>query len=310
MVNSRRRTVWTLSTPTTWSFQMSGTEHIDLNLWFVHAAYPVKARVTVDVDARGRLPGLGHDAGDAHAQRQPRDADLLRIEPVRRRESHAGPVAVKQVQRADLGLRGGRRAVDDRAHQLVPRSRRTDEARDLGQELELLQAPAGRSSATRCCLDPAWHRGTIPSVPDFAALAQPLIEARLEPGETFHGVAAATHQRTFSGQLYALGVTDRRLILQPVGRHIEAKGEPLLVTAETLESVKLDGAGDGWWTAPMAVLDATALTLELRIRGGDKLKLMLMKGGGGLMGSLGGGEAQQAGVVALAEWLRDHAPRR
>ena len=134
-------------------------------------------------------------------------------------------------------------------------------------------------------------------------LARPHIDARLEPGESVRGIAAATLQKTFSGGLYAVGVTDRRLVLQPLGRKFDAKGEPVVLLPESIEKAELDGAGDGWWTAPSAVLDAAALTLRLRTRQGDRLKLLMMKGGGGLLGGLGGGESQQQGVLALAEWL-------
>ncbi len=65
---------------------------------------------------------------------------------------------------------------------------------------------------------------------DFGVLASATLAPMLEPGETLRGVAAATQQKMFSRQLFALGVTDRRLILQPVGRHIEAKGDPIFVT--------------------------------------------------------------------------------
>ena len=145
---------------------------------------------------------------------------------------------------------------------------------------------------------------------DFGALARPAIESRLTPGETLKGVAAAVHQKTFSGQLYAIGVTDQRLVLQPVGRHGEAKGEPLLLSHGTVDSVELDGAGDGWWTAPMVVLNATTLTLKVQSAGGQKLKLMMMKGGSGLMGSMSGGKSQEEGVLAIADWIRAaHGPR-
>ena len=145
---------------------------------------------------------------------------------------------------------------------------------------------------------------------DFAAVARPSIEAQLAPGETLRGVAAAVHQKTFSGQLYAVGVTDQRLLLQPVGRHGEAKGQSVIVTPATIDSAQLEGAADGWWTAPMAVLNASALTLKVQTRDGQKLKLMMMKGGTGLMGSLAGGRSQEEGVVALAEWLAaSFAPR-
>jgi hypothetical protein len=132
---------------------------------------------------------------------------------------------------------------------------------------------------------------------DFAARVSPFLESRLEPGETLRGIAAATHQKTFSGSLYAIGVTDRRLLLQPLDRRIEPKGDLTSVTRDSLESVELDGAGGGWLTAPTAVLDAAALTLKLRTTSGERFKLMLMRGG------TFGGESQKDGVLALAQWL-------
>jgi hypothetical protein len=151
--------------------------------------------------------------------------------------------------------------------------------------------------------------GTIWPMPEeFAVKARPAIEQVLQPGEQLFGIAAATHAKTFSGQLYAVGTTDRRLILQPLDRHIQPKGAPLLLAPEAIESARIDGAGGGWVTAPNAILDVAAVTLELRIRGGDKLKLMMMNGGGGILGSLGGGQSQQQGVLGVAEFVRRHFP--
>lgn len=112
-------------------------------------------------------------------------------------------------------------------------------------------------------------------------------------------MAAATFQKTFSGSLYAVGVTDRRLLLQPLDRHLEPKGALVSVSPGTLESFELDGAGDGWLTAPAAVLDAAALTLKLRTRDGERFKLMMARGGSFPFA----GESQQEGVLALARWL-------
>jgi hypothetical protein len=53
----------------------------------------------------------------------------------------------------------------------------------------------------------------------------------------------------------------------------------------------------------MAILDQAAVTLQLRTTGGEKLKLMLMRGGSGMLGALGGGESQEAGLKALSEWF-------
>src|SRR5436309_8917100 len=93
----------------------------------------------------------------------------------------------------------------------------------------------------------------------FAEAARPAVEALLEPGETLLGIVAATHQKTFSGELYAVGVTERRLLLQPVDRRMQAKGPAKVITKDTLVGADVDGAGGGWWTAPAVVLDAAAV---------------------------------------------------
>jgi hypothetical protein len=140
---------------------------------------------------------------------------------------------------------------------------------------------------------------------DFDAIARPHIEALLEPGERIEGILAATIQKTFSGGLYALAVTDRRLILQGMkGR--SAKGEPVSIAPAELVEADIDGAGGGWWTAPAAVLDAVAIQLTLRTTDGEKRQLKMMRGEGLLAGA-GGGESQRDGMLALAEWMRRRA---
>ena len=50
-------------------------------------------------------------------------------------------------------------------------------------------------------------------MPDqFAERVGPVLQGALEPGEALQGIAAATLQKTFSGGLFAIGVTDRRLV--------------------------------------------------------------------------------------------------
>ena len=115
-------------------------------------------------------------------------------------------------------------------------------------------------------------------------------------------MVAATVQKTFSGGLFALGVTDRRLLLMSLDRKLQPKGPSRTITPGDLVSADLNGAGGGWWTAPAAILDASASELTLRTADGEKTKLMMMNGTG-LLGGLGGGESQRDGVVALAEWM-------
>ena len=86
-------------------------------------------------------------------------------------------------------------------------------------------------------------------MPDgFADVVRPQLEAQLEQGETLQGIAAATHQKTFSGSLYAIGVTDRRLLLQPLDRKLQPKGALVPVAREAAADAELDGAGGDWWS--------------------------------------------------------------
>ncbi len=137
---------------------------------------------------------------------------------------------------------------------------------------------------------------------DFDAIARPHLEALLEPGEQIEGILAASIQKTFSGGLFALAVTDRRLILQQM-RGRGPRGEPVSIRPEQLVEADVDGAGGGWWTAPAAILDATAVQLTLRTADGTARKLKMMRGEGPL-GGLGGGDGQREGILALAEWMR------
>jgi hypothetical protein len=56
------------------------------------------------------------------------------------------------------------------------------------------------------------------------------------------------------------------------------------------------------------MLESSALTIRLMTANGQKLKLHTMRGGDGLLGRLGGGDAQQAGIAALATWVRQYDP--
>ncbi|MGZ8666625.1 MAG: hypothetical protein ACXWZM_05895 [Solirubrobacterales bacterium] len=138
---------------------------------------------------------------------------------------------------------------------------------------------------------------------DFDSVARPHLESLLEPGEVLQGVIAANRQKAFSGRLHAIGVTDRRLILQPVDRRIEPDGEPVSLGAEQIVSAEAEGAGGGWWNETAALMDHAALSLRLRTADGAKWKLTMMRGGEGGLGRLGGGASQKAGIEALAAWF-------
>lgn len=53
------------------------------------------------------------------------------------------------------------------------------------------------------------------------------------------------------------------------------------------------------------MIDVDSISLKIRTSGGEKLKLRMMPGGEGMLGALGGGEGQQRGIEALAQWMRE-----
>lgn len=141
---------------------------------------------------------------------------------------------------------------------------------------------------------------------DFAAKHNAQLSERLDTGERLNGVVAASQQlSTFSGRAVAIGITDRRLLIQPLDRRGEAKGEPISISPAELVGADGGPAGGGWMTLGSVVLDHAAVRLKLRTADGKKLKLMLMSGGSGVLGGLGGGESQSAGAEALGQWLAD-----
>jgi hypothetical protein len=139
---------------------------------------------------------------------------------------------------------------------------------------------------------------------DFDAKHRPHLEQLLQPGERLEGICAASRQQgPFKGGAVAIGVSDRRLLVQPLDRRGEASGAPISILPEQIESAKAEGAGGGWGTVEAAIADHVAVRLKLRTTTGDKLNLMLMRGKGRVLGKLGGGEAQRQGLEALAQWF-------
>ena len=53
---------------------------------------------------------------------------------------------------------------------------------------------------------------------------RPPLARLVEPGEQLVGMCVAVQQSAFRGNQVAFGITDRRLLLQPVDRRFEPKG--------------------------------------------------------------------------------------
>jgi hypothetical protein len=122
-----------------------------------------------------------------------------------------------------------------------------------------------------------------------------VLDHSLLDGEAMLGRLLATHSKTFSASVYAIGVTPQRLILQPVGRALEAKGDPISITPPDVRKSSVDGIGGGM--AEFLKSDAG----EIRIETADhKFKLAALGGG---MDQLFTGDAQRDGKQALIEFL-------
>ena len=137
-VNSRCSSVWTLSTPTTWSCHSSGTDSIEAtNRRWSMPAHPQEARIGGHVGDDHRLAHGRDPPGDPLPERHHGAPDLEAVEAVRRRERQPRAVAVEQVQRRDARPERVPRPVDDGLEQLLPRLGGRDQAQELVEEAKL-----------------------------------------------------------------------------------------------------------------------------------------------------------------------------
>jgi hypothetical protein len=148
-------------------------------------------------------------------------------------------------------------------------------------------------------------------VADFDGKLRSHLEGLLEAGETLEGICAASQQKgLFKGGAVAIGVTEPRLLIQPLDRRGDPDGTALTLTAADLAEAKAEGAGSGWADIGSAIMDRHAVKLRMKTTGGEKLNLMFMRAeGGGMMEKLGGGEGQRRGVEALGRWFERAATR-
>jgi hypothetical protein len=147
-------------------------------------------------------------------------------------------------------------------------------------------------------------------VADLDSKYRPEFEARLGSGEELRGICIASQQRgVFKGGAVTIAVTTQRLLVQSLDRRGEPDGEPLSIAPGQVAAAKAGPAGGGWFDVDAAILDHSAVRLEIKTTDGEKLKLMLMRGEGAVLGKLGGGEPQRLGLEALADWFSRIPPR-
>jgi hypothetical protein len=122
-----------------------------------------------------------------------------------------------------------------------------------------------------------------------------VLDPLLVAGETMLGRLFATHSKAFSATVYAIGVTPQRLILQPVGRALEVKGEPTTIAPTDIRKSSVDGMGGG--LSEFLKADPGEIRIETA---GEKYKLAALGGG---MDQLFTGDAQRDGKQAMIEFL-------
>lgn len=130
-----------------------------------------------------------------------------------------------------------------------------------------------------------------------------MAEASLQPGEQLTGFLVATQSGIFRGGMRAIVVTNGRLVIQPLNRKFEAVGETIGLKPEDIADLRATGLGDGWYNTAISIAEWAGVELTIRTTAGRKLKLSMMRGDGGLIGKLGGGESQRRGIEALGEWV-------
>jgi hypothetical protein len=108
-----------------------------------------------------------------------------------------------------------------------------------------------------------------------------------------------------SSKFVVIGVTPNRLIVQETDRKQQPKGEPTIVGAGDLAGSRTGGFGAG--DLQSSIMNKTSIKLTVKTASGQKLKLMMAKGGG-MLGGLMGGPTQEEGVKALQAWLERNAP--
>src|SRR5688500_5796626 len=135
---------------------------------------------------------------------------------------------------------------------------------------------------------------------DIGEKIGPVIDALLEPGEALEGMCVGSRSTLMSSKFVVIAATDRRLVVQETDRKQRPKGEPVSVSPDQLAGSSTGGFGAG--DLQSSIMNSTSIKLTVKTTSGEKIKLMMAKGGGPL-GGLMGGQTQQDGVKALLAWL-------
>ncbi len=125
----------------------------------------------------------------------------------------------------------------------------------------------------------------------YQALMLPL----LVPNEQLLGVFQATQRSAFSGKIFVIGVTPDRLVMAPVDRKWQLKGQPISVRREDIVKSSVDGFGGG--LAHFMTSEWGDIRFDTA---SDTYKLMILGGG---MDQMLTGAGQLNGKTRFLEFL-------
>lgn len=133
---------------------------------------------------------------------------------------------------------------------------------------------------------------------DLSDVLHPMLVHCLHPGERLHGILLAAQLRPFRfTRTYAVGVTDDRLLLQPLDLAGAADGAPISLTPHEVRSARL--REDGGPAAAGVLGKGLSVTLRLRTLDGRKIVVSIARGGSRWLG----GSGQAGGLAALERWV-------
>jgi hypothetical protein len=133
---------------------------------------------------------------------------------------------------------------------------------------------------------------------DTDRLLRAAVEPELEPGEGIVGVVHATQAKTFSAELFAVGVTADRLVVVPLDRKMAPSGAAASVTRGDVRSSSVWGWG-GSVTDFLSPRSGNEIRFETPSRG---YQLMVL--GGNVFENALAGEGKRGGLEALIDFLQ------
>jgi hypothetical protein len=114
-------------------------------------------------------------------------------------------------------------------------------------------------------------------------------------GESLVGVVHANQPGAFSAKLYAIGITERHLIMQPVSRKWEPSGTPVVLRPDEIDVGNIFDSGT---LIGHAGIKGQQIRFSAR---GEKYKLMVL--GGNVVENMMAGSGQLDGLGHFVEFL-------